>query len=60
MEKWSVCYSCPVLSKIEIGSQGLLMIPNIKFHGNLSIATRFDPRGHTDRQIGAMKLTAAF
>ena len=46
---WSVCYYCPILSKIEFGRQSLLKIPNIKFYENLSSGTRVVPCGQTDR-----------
>jgi hypothetical protein len=48
---WTVCYSCPILSKIEFGRQGLLKIPNIKFCEKLSCGTRVVPCGRTDRQV---------
>jgi len=46
---WSVCYSCPILSKIEFGRQGLLKIPNIKFYEKFVQQDPSFPCGQTDR-----------
>ena len=55
---WSVCYSCPMLSYVSFGRQGLLRNPNIKFY---QIFVQRDPScsTQTDRQLDAMKLRVA-
>jgi hypothetical protein len=43
----SARYLCPTLNKFGVSRQIFIKVPNIKFHGHPSSASRADKRGQT-------------